>query len=190
MANILMLYGTTEGYTRKITDFLADIARTEGHNVTEAAVEDIKSADQLLEADGVLLGASVHMGQHSAAVREFVRQHVSRLNACVSAFLSVSMSAANPNRKSVADGYVESFLTETGWKPTLKATSGGALIYSQYGLIKRTIMKRIARQEGMPSDTRRDYEFADWEQLYGFAKQFLSAAEENASALLTEAGCG
>ena len=190
MATILMLYGTTEGYTRKITDFLVEFARGQGHTVREVAVESVKSAEALIEVDGILLAASVHMGQHSQAVRDLVKQHRDRLNDVITAFLSVSMSAANAQRTSVAEGYVDALLKETGWTPTLRAISGGALLYSQYGFLTRLIMKRIARQEGMPTDTKRDYEFADWEQLRRFAAQFLDAVQENASALLAEAGCG
>jgi menaquinone-dependent protoporphyrinogen oxidase len=190
MATVLMLYGTSEGYTRKITDFLVEVARGQGHTVREVAVENVKSAEALAEVDGILLAASVHMGQHSKAARDFVKQQRDRLNDVSTAFLSVSMSAANANRTSVAEGYVDAFLKETGWTPTLRAVSGGALRYSQYGFVKRMIMKRIAGQEGMPTDTKRDYEFADWEQLRRFAEQFLDVLEENASALLIEAGCG
>ena len=188
MADILMVYGTKEGYTRKIVDYLAEVARAEGHNVKEAPVETIDASDPL-EADGILLAASVHLGQHSEVVRRFVLDHLARLGSGVSAFLSVSMSAANPKRKDVADGYVQTFLTDTGWMPTVKGVCGGALKYTRYGLIMRMIMKRIARQEGMPIDTKRDYEFADWDQMHAYAREFCHLVED-AVALEVEAGCG
>ena len=41
----------------------------------------------------------------------------------------------------------------------------GRLAYTQYGLLMRFIMKRIARQHGAPTDTTRDYEFTNWDEV-------------------------
>ena len=180
MANILMVYGTTDGYTHKIVDYLAELVRSEGHSVQETAVELVHTGYELDGFDGILLAASVHVGRHRAAVRKFVEMNRGRLSDVPSAFLSVSMSARDDAHRAAAERYVESFLTKTGWKPTVKGVAGGALRYTRYGAVKRTIVKRIARSDGMPIDTSRDFEFTDWERVRQFGLEFLRSVQPHA----------
>lgn len=52
--------------------------------------------------------------------------------------------------------------------------TSGALRYSQYGFIKRHMMKRISRDMGNPdTDTSRDYEYTDWNDVRHFDEGFL-----------------
>ncbi len=48
----------------------------------------------------------------------------------------------------------------------------GALRYSQYGLLKRVVMRRIAGKESGDTDTSRDYEYTNWDDVAMFARQF------------------
>jgi menaquinone-dependent protoporphyrinogen oxidase len=51
---------------------------------------------------------------------------------------------------------------------------GGALLYTQYGFIKRYVMKQITRHKGSSdTDTSRDYVYTDWESVKHFAEEFL-----------------
>jgi len=55
---------------------------------------------------------------------------------------------------------------------------GGALLYTQYGFIKRRLIKKIARDKGtLDTDTSHDYVYTDWESVKHFAEEFLSGAE-------------
>jgi menaquinone-dependent protoporphyrinogen oxidase len=47
----------------------------------------------------------------------------------------------------------------------------GALRYSKYPLPLRWLMRRIAKQAGGDTDTSRDYEYTDWEQVDGYARR-------------------
>ena len=51
------------------------------------------------------------------------------------------------------EDYVEKFEDETGWRPGQVALFSGALLYTQYGFIKRLIMKKIASDKGSPDMT-------------------------------------
>lgn len=47
-------------------------------------------------------------------------------------------------------------------------------IYTQYGFVKRWIMRKIARDKGNPdTDTSRDYVYTDWDSVRRFAEGFL-----------------
>jgi menaquinone-dependent protoporphyrinogen oxidase len=53
------------------------------------------------------------------------------------------------------------------------ATLGGALRYTQYGFLKRFLMKQISRRHNGPTDTSRDYEFTDWQRVDRFVERVL-----------------
>jgi menaquinone-dependent protoporphyrinogen oxidase len=48
----------------------------------------------------------------------------------------------------------------------------GALLYTQYGWLTRWFMKRIVTKAGGDTDTTRDYEYTDWNDLRTFAREF------------------
>jgi menaquinone-dependent protoporphyrinogen oxidase len=171
MMKVLIPYGTTEGQTAKISEYLADVIRGHGH---EAFVVDIKGSGTL-ELDGydaVIVGASIHMGKHENYVRDLVKENRDALEHLPSAFFSVSLAAHDDTE--VAQGYIEEFVQDTGWRPGMVGLFGGALLYTQYGFIKRYVMKRIARHKGSPdTDTSRDYVYTEWENVRAFAEEFL-----------------
>ena len=57
-----------------------------------------------------------------------------------SAFFSVSLAAHGDTEE--AEGYVEEFEQQTGWRPARIALFGGALPYTHYGFVKRHMMKK------------------------------------------------
>src|SRR3712207_4580307 len=171
MMRVLIPYGTSEGQTAKISEYLADVIRDHDH---EAYALDIKGSGAL-DPDGydaVIVGASIHMGKHEDYVRDFVRENRDTLERLPSAFFSVSLAAYDDPEE--AEGYIEEFVQETGWRPAMVALFGGALLYTQYGFIKRYVMKRIARHKGSQyTDTSRDYVYTDSENVKHFAEEFL-----------------
>jgi menaquinone-dependent protoporphyrinogen oxidase len=127
---IFITYGTTEGQTAKIAEFISDVLRDHGHDVTMVDVKD--TADTVPDGyDGVIVGASIHMGKHDKHVVEFVRKNQKILARLPSAFLSVSLAARGDTTE--AEGYVEQFEKETGWRPDKVALFGGALPASGTG---------------------------------------------------------
>ena len=92
MTKILIGYGTTEGQTARIAEYIADVIRDQGH---EAQVLDLKrSKDVPLDGtDAVVIGGSIHMGKHEESVGDFVRKNRGALERLPSAFFSVSLAA-------------------------------------------------------------------------------------------------
>jgi menaquinone-dependent protoporphyrinogen oxidase len=177
MANILMMYETVEGQTERIVQQAAVRAIGAGHTVVIGRVADT-TAEQLASADAVLLAASVHLGRHSPDVARFIGAHLDRIATLPALFLSVSLSAISRDAVVEADAYREALLSETGWRPAFSASVAGALRYSRYGFAKRLMMKQIARSTGLPTDTSRDHEFTDWEELGRVVEAFLVAVNE------------
>jgi menaquinone-dependent protoporphyrinogen oxidase len=175
---VLIAYGTNEGQTAKIAEYLADILRGNG---CVADPVDLKRspAPHLENYDAVIVGASIHMGKHQRAVRDFVKQNRPALEPLPTAFFSVSLSAHDQKeaaRKEVVRCLAE-FAQQTGWRAGKVGVFAGALLYTRYGFITRWIMKKIAREKGSPDlDTLRDYVYTDWESVKRFAEEFLGNA--------------
>ena len=174
MARILLAYGTTEGQARKIADRIAKELEASGHSV------DLRDSTTITEPltdgayDAVMVGASVHQGRHQAAVSHFVSTNLGVLQRLPTAFFSVSLVAASPDAddRASAAALIEKFLEQTDWQPTLTHTIAGALLYTEYDFLRRWILKLIMRHEGGPTDTSRDYELTDWDDVVRFAQQF------------------
>ena len=179
MANVLIIYGTTEGQTAKIAQHIGDIGRRHGHQVTVAHAPDFSDED-LETFDAVIVGGSVHEWHYQRAVRDFVEHHKAFLASRPSAFFSVSMAAAShdPDERADARRIAEEFVRRAGWTPNEIASFSGALKYTQYSWFKRAVMKHIAAQEGGDVDTSKDFEYTDWAEVGLFADGFFGALLE------------
>ncbi|MCU4742882.1 protoporphyrinogen oxidase [Halobacteria archaeon AArc-m2/3/4] len=181
MARALVCYGSSEGQTAAVAERIGDVLDDHDHEVTLVNLKHPPDGFSPSNYDGVVVGASVHAGSHQPYVAHFVRDHREELSQLPSAFVSVSLSAAHADEaeRAPAREMLEAFLDETGWAPDETLTVAGALKYSQYGLLKRFAMKRIAGKASGDTDTSRDYEYTDWEALEAFADEFAALLESS-----------
>ena len=172
MAKIYIPYGSVEGQTARITDYIAELIQAHGH---EADAVDLKHSGETLPAgyDGVIVAASVHIGKHEGYVTDFVRKNRGELERLPSALISVSLAAHGDEGS--AEGYVAKFEEETGWHPAHVGIFSGALLYTQYNFLKRQLMKKITKDKGSPDlDTTRDYVYTEWDGVKHFTEDFLA----------------
>ena len=177
MTRVLIAYGTAEGHTARIAQFLALAIRGQGFEAQAVEVE--RAGAGVPEGyDAVIVGASIHMGKHERCVLKYVRQNRDPLQRLPSAFFSVSLAARDNTEEArkEADGYIEEFVQQTGWHPRKIGRFAGALLYTRYGFFTRWIMQKIARDKGSPdTDTSRDYVYTDWDGVKRFADEFLES---------------
>lgn len=180
MSSFLVLYGTGEGQTAAVAERIAGVIGGRGHDVETADAETLPSGFDVGEYDAVVVGSSIHVGDHHEDVVTFVREHRDRLEERPTAFFQLSLSSAvdDAKRRAEAARYVEEFLAETGWEPDRIARFGGALRYSEYGFLKRVVMKRIAKRATGDTDTSRDYEYTDWAAVEAFAADVAAFVED------------
>ena len=194
MAKILVLYGTSEGYTSIIAAHIAETAKANGHDVEARKGSKLPSGFAIEAFDGVIVGASVHYGEHQEYVRDFVKDNLAFLRSVPSAFFSVRGQVQN-------EEYVEKFTQETGWKPDQVVVIGGAavkgyeydsfflnqvakLIYFSERLLYflNPLIRSIFKRE--VSLTRRDglvyLAFTDWEEIKRFTERFLERLSQPA----------
>ena len=181
---MLVIYGTTEGQTKKIAGALAATFRKCGLSVDLAeagpawdpAPEDYAA---------VIVAASVHAGGYQRPLRRWVRSHAQALHGRPTAFVSVCLAIVKPTPEVLRDltAIMNRFFEATAWTPNETKSVAGALPYSKYGWLKRRMMRRIVAKAHGDTDMSRDYEYTDWEDLRRFAGRFV---EENL--LMPQAG--
>lgn len=165
MLEVPVFYATTEGHTRRIAERLAAGLRARGLDSAAVSVEAAASNGIDWEhLRGAVLGASIHLGRHQRAAASFAAAHAREFQEHPSAFFSVSLSAASRNEREVeaARAAAHAFVERVHWHPDCVTSFAGALPYTRYGWLKRLILRQIARREGGPTDTRRDYDLTDW----------------------------
>ncbi len=179
--NILVIYGTTEGQTRKIAGFMADSLRDRGETVTKIDSTDLPKDLDVGGFDAVIAAGSVHNGRHQASLFQFVRDHRSVLQAKLAAFVSVGLSMASDDKQDRLDAAdcADRFLSAAEWKPTVTHLVAGAIRYSEYDFFKTWILKMIASTKGVSTDTSQDHEFTDWKDLEAFVDAFLAQVAEH-----------
>ncbi|MDQ0757113.1 flavodoxin domain-containing protein [Arthrobacter sp. B3I4] len=172
MAKIYIAYGSVEGQTAQIAEYMAEHIRARGHQAETADL--LHSGDTLAGGyDGVIVAASVHVGKHEGYVADFVRKNLGELKRLPSALISVSLAAHGDEEN--AESYVTKFEEETGWRPAQVGMFGGALLYTHYNFLKRHMMKKIAKDKGSRDlDTSRDYVYTEWDGVKRFVEDFLA----------------
>jgi menaquinone-dependent protoporphyrinogen oxidase len=176
VCDIPVFYATTEGQTRRIAERLVALFREKGF--TSTAV-DVSSSDvDYIKWKGIraaVVGASLHIGRHQRSARVFVRKHADDLNAHPSAFFSVSLAAASPvtAERDEAARLAAQLPARASWHPEEIDCLAGRCAYTQYGWITRLIMKWISRRHGAPTDTSKDYEFTNWDDVTRLADRVV-----------------
>jgi menaquinone-dependent protoporphyrinogen oxidase len=185
ICEVPVFFATSEGQTRRIATRIASVLRLLGFESCALDVAGREAANlDWTHVRGAIVGASLHAGKHQKTAQRFVAAHARDLSRVPSAFFSVSLSAASKNSKEVVavDKIARAFPAACGWTPARIVTFGGRLAYRQYGFFIRWIMKRIAKKEGGPTDTSRDYEMTDWEQVDALAREMAQRIHTRAAA--------
>ena len=179
MPRVLIVYGTTDGQTRKIAATLSGIFEHLGVHADVHHAKGISAAIRPEDFDGVIVAASVHVGGYQRSVRRWVRAHAAALNRTPGAFLSVCLGVLEPapGVQREVRAIAQRFLDGAGWLPTITKPVAGALPYTRYNVLTRWVMRRIVANGGGDTDTSRDYEYTDWDDLRTFARQFASYVE-------------
>ena len=170
---VLIVYGTTEGQTRKIAKFCANQLSEAGHQ-TQLLDSLRPMVDVELTAfDCVVLAGSVHKRRHQDSLTNFVIAHREQLQQRPSLLVSVSLSIAFEGGDREAQEYVDEFVAYTRFKPSAQALVAGALKFDQYDYYMNQIVEFVVLQDR--SNITEDQEFTDWETLAGALDAFVAS---------------
>lgn len=174
---MLVLYGTTDGQTRKVALALGEALRATGAEVAVANAASRTRAPQPEAYDAVIVAGSVHAGGYQRALRRWVRAHARALGERRTAFVSVCLGVLE--HKPEVDAELlrirEKFFAATGWQPQTVKIVAGALPFRRYNWLKKLMMRRIVAKALGDVDVHRDYEYTDWKDLAEFAMTFAAA---------------
>ena len=171
---ILILYGSLEGQTEKIAGHIAQILNQLSHKAEARSLRTLPPDFSLSGAQGVIVGAPVHQASYPGFVLKFVKRHLEDLNRLPNAFFSVCMAAyaSSSTGQKEARQYVQKFIRQTGWTPQHAESIAGAVTYTQYNFLVRWVMKMIAKRKHLSTDTSRDHEYTDWDQVRQFTEDY------------------
>lgn len=175
MAGVLLVYATTHGHTAKIARRIAETLSGEGLSVELVRVEESGHSDPSRH-DGVIVAASLHGGHHQRPVAAWVRDHLAELEGRPSAFVSVSLTAAEDtaDAREATQRCIEEFLEETGWRPWRAIPVAGSLQYREYDVFTRVLMRLMMRRGGHTTDVSRDHEYTNWDELDRSVREFAA----------------
>jgi menaquinone-dependent protoporphyrinogen oxidase len=169
MADILVLYSTVDGHTRKICERIAQRIEQHDHRVT------LRSLDEQAEIDPgdyarVVIGASIRYGKHRPNVLEFINRHASVLQERVGALFTVNLVARKPNRDTFdTNPYLKKLLKQVSWRPDAMAVFAGKLDYSRYGFWDTQMIRLIMWMTKGPTDASAVVDYTDWDKVDAFA---------------------
>jgi len=171
---ILIVYGSTEGHTGDLCQFVSLALTGVGDDVTVCDAASGMAGIDLSSFDVIFLAASLHIGRYQPALVQFARSNHEFLNRAETAFISVSLSAAgeNPDDWDGLEQCLARFLHETRWMPKSVYQAEGAIRFSHYDFFKRLAIKYIAGKRGMKTVTSRDYDLTDYDGLRKFVLSF------------------
>jgi len=171
MANILIVYSTVDGHTRKICERLREVIISRGHAVTLAELDGTNAPDPG-GFDKVVIGASIRYGHHRPAVHDYIRRHRALLESRPSAFFSVNIVARKPGKNTPAGNpYLRKFLRRIDWQPSHLAVFAGMLDYPRYGRLDRLMIRLIMWLTRGPTDPDAVVEFTDWGRVEMFGRE-------------------
>jgi menaquinone-dependent protoporphyrinogen oxidase len=170
MANILIIYSTTDGHTLEICLRLKQIIEKQNNQVTLVSVDEVNSAE-LNKFDKIIIGASIRYGKHSKQIYQFIKQNEAMLDSKSNAFFSVNVVARKPEKRQAdTNPYVKKFLRQISWQPKNVAVFAGKIDYKKYSLFDRTMIRMIMWITKGPTDPDTNIDFTDWAQVEAFGR--------------------
>lgn len=169
MANILIIYSTTDGHTRSICERLQNLVAA--HHAVELVAMAEQPGIDLAPFDKIVIGASIRYGKHQPEVFDFIKRNQAALEAKPSAFFSVNVVARKPEKNTPeTNPYLQKFLRKIDWAPRNLAVFAGKIDYPRYGFVDRTMIRFILWMTKGPTDPTLTIEFTDWDKVDEFAR--------------------
>ncbi|MBK9161293.1 MAG: menaquinone-dependent protoporphyrinogen IX dehydrogenase [Nitrosomonadales bacterium] len=170
MANVLIVYSTTDGHTRKICLRLQNVIERQHHGVAVMPLQECADAD-LHAFDKIVIGASIRYGKHSPHVVDFIKRNVGLLDSKPNAFFSVNVVARKPEKnRPETNPYMRKFLRQIPWRPKRLEVFAGKIDYSIYRFIDRSAIRFIMWMTRGPTDLNAVVEFTDWQRVEDFGE--------------------
>ena len=172
MAKLQVFYATVEGHTERIAARICERAQTLGvESARSALVRGARDAECEPPECGppgegtiVVVAAPIYASKYPAELVSFLAASQSWLTDRITAFVTVSLSAASVRDKDhrAVEAIMAEFLERRDWAPTRRLSIAGCLAYTRYGFFKKRLMRWLAKRSGGATDMSRDHVYTDW----------------------------
>lgn len=171
MANILILYSTTDGHTLEICQYLKQVIENNGNRVSLKSVDEGSDFD-MGAFDKLVIGASIRYGKHAKQVYDVIKKNQKILDSRPNAFFSVNVVARKPEKNAPeTNPYLKKFLKQIDWQPQQLAVFAGKLNYPIYSYWDKQIIRFIMWMTKGPTDPETVVDYTDWKQVESFAQR-------------------
>ena len=179
---LLIIYNTRYGSTSGISTKMAEIAQNKDIQPTVIDLKEIKlnALPNFDEFDGLLMGASIKIGQWPKEMKKFVESKKNEINSFkgIKGFFVSSAFAANPERyEDVKVKFTIDILEKYAVKVDVYEAFGGLLDTtenSKMSWLDKKIMMAVRKREA-PPDTEFEpiIDLRDWDMIEKFTVDFL-----------------
>lgn len=174
MANVLILYSTTDGHTVEICKRLRSVIEQGGDSVDLVDLVDGPSLEGR-DFDKIVIGASIRYGKHQRAVYDFIEANQATLEAHPNALFSVNVVARKPEKNTPGTNpYLQKFLRQIDWEPQNLGVFAGKISYPDYGFVDKQMIRFIMWMTKGPTDPATVTEFTDWEKVEEFGRMIAA----------------
>ena len=171
MAQVLILYSTTDGHTIEICKRMKSVIEDSGDSVEMANLADAPRLDDF-QFDKVVIGASIRYGKHQKTVYKFIQDNSGTLDKYPNALFSVNVVARKPEKNTPeTNPYLQKFLKQIDWKPQNLGVFAGKIVYPALGPVDRTMIRFIMWMTKGPTDPTGTYEVTDWDKVEEFGRR-------------------
>ena len=168
MSEILIIYSSTDGQTKKICERIKQVS-AKNNKIKIISLNKV-SNENLNVYEEIIIGASIRYGKHNSKIYSFIESNKKILESKKTAFFSVNVVARKSEKNTPATNpYVINFLKKSAWQPDRLAVFAGKVDYPNYSFVNKLIIRFIMYITKGPVDTSKSYEFTDWKKVEEFA---------------------
>lgn len=163
--NVLIIFESIEGQTRKIVAFMEQQIRSAGHDVQLFNTNYRLGSVSFEGINKVILAAPVHERRHPKTFEIYVSTSLGELKACQTLLISVSLKAAFPEGLEEAREYLTEMEMRTGFFPDKEILAAGAVRTNSYDYYERQIVQSVALEGQDVELIDGVREFTDWNSI-------------------------
>lgn len=173
LMEVLVIFETVEGQTRKVVEFVELKIRAAGHGVQLFDAGDRMERLPLEGVDKIVLAAPIHERRHPIGFETLVSASREELNACQTLMMSISLKAAFSEGLEEAQDYLDEMKMRTGFIPDNEILVAGAVRTGSYDYYERLVVQNVALVGRDVELVGGVHEFTNWDQLHTEVQEFI-----------------